>query len=130
MLPTVTVALLQVPQHVASIRVVFVPWQSDKVPVIAAGAASTVTVVVVKQPVLVSVYVMVDVPPPVLTPVTMPVVAPTVAMPGLELSQVPVPPLLSVVVVPGHSSGVPDIDVGAGFTVTVLVTLQPVPANA
>jgi hypothetical protein len=59
-------------------------------------------------------------------PVTTPLEEPTVAMPGFELVQVPLPASESVVVPPGQTSVVPDIAPGAGFTVSVRVTEQPV----
>jgi hypothetical protein len=60
-------------------------------------------------------------------PLTKPVEEPTVAIPGMALIQTP-PVLVSVSVVvdPAHSNKVPDIRPGTGFTVTVVVTMQPV----
>ena len=57
---------------------------------------------------------------PVVIPLTMPVRAPTVAMPGFALVQLPpVVVLLSVVVVPAHTSALPVIDGSTGMVVTV-----------
>ena len=64
---------------------------------------------------------------PASTPVTIPSVG---SMEAIVKSLLPhVPPLVgsaSVVVPPGHTWVVPYIAPGKGFTVTVLVTMQPV----
>lgn len=65
---------------------------------------------------------------PVVIPVTMPVVAPTVAIAGLAL--VHAPPgvvVVSVVVLPIHTVPAPPIGEGIAFTVTIAVTVQPLP---
>ena len=60
-------------------------------------------------------------------PVTKPVVPPTVATGILLLLHVPPPVvLLSCVVRPEHIEVTPVIGAGSGFTVTVVVTRQPV----
>ena len=65
---------------------------------------------------------------PVATPVTIPVVAPTVAVAVLLLLQPPpVVASLSVVVAPMHTTAVPVITPGNGFTVTAAVIVHPVP---
>ena len=67
---------------------------------------------------------------PVDTPVTIPVVAPTVAVAVLLLLHVPpVVGSLSVVVAPMHTTAVPVIAAGSGFTVTVAVFVHPVPSE-
>jgi hypothetical protein len=43
--------LLHVPPGEASVRVLVLPWQIDKMPVMVGGRARTVTVVVLAQPV-------------------------------------------------------------------------------
>lgn len=65
---------------------------------------------------------------PVVTPVIVPVVAPAVAVVVLLLVQLPpVVASLSVDVAPMHTTAVPVIAAGNGFTVTVAVFVQPVP---
>lgn len=64
---------------------------------------------------------------PVPTPVTSPVELPTLATDVFELDQVP--PEVdeeSVVVVPTHTTAVPDIAAGSELTVSVVMRLQPV----
>ena len=58
-------------------------------------------------------------------PVTIPVRLPTVAMAGMLLLHVPPTPSLRVIVVPLHSCDGPAIGPGTGFTVNVLVAVQP-----
>jgi hypothetical protein len=66
---------------------------------------------------------------PGLTPVTRPVVIPTVAIPVLPLLHVPpVVALLSVVVCPTQTTGLPELVASAAFTVSTAVRVQPVPA--
>jgi hypothetical protein len=68
---------------------------------------------------------MVDVPP--VLPVTIPA-ASTVATVVLLLLQVPpVVVLVSVVVCPAHTIGVPPIAAGEAITVTTIDAVQPVP---
>jgi hypothetical protein len=62
---------------------------------------------------------------PVEMPPTIPVVAPTVPTAGVEDCHVPPPELLSVVVSPMQTEGIPVIGAGVGFTVTVIVRKQP-----
>ena len=61
-------------------------------------------------------------------PVTMPVNEPTVATEVVPLVHVP-PASTSdnVVVCPAHITNVPEIAVGKGFTVTIVVIIQPGP---
>ena len=116
--------LLQVPPPVALESVVVKPTQTLAVPLIAAGKGLTVIGVVTKQPVG-NVKVMVAIP--AATPVTVPVVAPTEAIPELLLVHVDVPEgSVSVVELPTHTVGVPDIADGNGLTVTGVVAIQPV----
>lgn len=51
MVPTLGVTLLHVPPGVALLNVVVADWQMARVPVMAAGRASTVTVAIARQPV-------------------------------------------------------------------------------
>ena len=68
---------------------------------------------------------MVAVPPD--TPLTTPVVEPIEATPEPLLLHVPPPVIsLNVVVLPVHTDVVPEIPLGAAFTVTVVVAEQPV----
>lgn len=94
-------------------------------PVIPDGNGLTVIVVVLMQPVAVSLYVITDVPPD--TPVNTPVAEPIVATPVVPLIQVP-PEVasLSVIVDPSHTAVLPVIVAGNGLTVTVVLVLQPV----
>jgi len=121
---TAVLLLLQVPDGVASLRVVVRPAHTFMVPVMAAGSGLTVSAVVAVQPVG-KVYVMVRAPAD--TPVMIPVVLPAVASVVLLLLQVPpVVALLSVVVRPAHTLVVPLIAAGSGLTVNAVVMLQPV----
>jgi hypothetical protein len=108
---------LQVPPATALERTVVEPTHTLPLPVIVAGAASTVTPRVVKQPVP-KVYVITLVPAD--TPETTPVV-PIVATDILLLAQVPPPGLVSVVVELPQRTAVPVIDNGTGLTVRTLV---------
>ena len=64
---------------------------------------------------------------PALTPVTNPVLEPIVAMPVLPLLHVPpVVALARVDVVPAHIAVAPVIAAGSGFTVIIVVVIQPV----
>jgi hypothetical protein len=105
------------------VKLVVAPTQTVNVPVIV-GFGLTVTVAVAVQPVL-FVYVITLVPPA--TPVTTPVLL-TVATPGVPdthgLVAAAVPEPVKGVVEPTQTVKVPDI-VGAAFTVTVAVALQP-----
>ena len=61
------------------------------------------------------------------TPDTAPLDAPTVATDVLELlHDPPAVPLVSVVVEPTHTTAVPAFEPGRGFTVAVMVRIQPV----
>src|SRR5436305_1140752 len=106
----------------ASLNVVTDPTQTLAVPVIADGAALTVTVVVEVQPVA-SLYVIIDVPAS--TPATAPLREPMVALAAMLLVQVPPPALLKVVVAPVHTVVGPLMAPGNGLTVIVLVAVQP-----
>ena len=64
---------------------------------------------------------------PAATPVTMPEEEPTVAIVPLPLVHKPPPVLFVKVVDPVmHTNGLPEIGLSGGFTVTVVVALQPV----
>jgi len=118
--------LVHTPPGVALDKVVVNPTHIPRLPVIAAGPAFTVTIVVVKQP-LPSAYVIVDVPG--LTPVTTPVPE-IVATAGVELLHAPKDvELLSVMELPTHTAVPPPVmAVGREFTVTTAVVIQPVDA--
>lgn len=70
------------------------------------------------------VYDIVDVPAN--APVTTPVEPTTVALPLLLVQVPPAGPLLSVVLCPTHTLVLPVIAKGNAFTVTTVVTRQPV----
>jgi hypothetical protein len=92
---------LHVPAPDELVSVVVSNGQTLKVPPIAAGAAFTVTTEKTRQPVAVSVKVIVAVP--ALTPLTTPSDNPTVATLVLLLAQVPAPvALVSAIVALGH----------------------------
>ncbi len=125
--PTVARALLLLlhvpPPPSASVAVA--SMQTWVVPVIAAGNGFTVIVSVTLHPIGKSAYVIVGVP--AATPPARPVEIFTVAREMLLLLHVP--PLVasvSVAVVPGHRDVAPPIAAGSGFTVTVVVRMQPV----
>ena len=116
---------LHVPPETGWLSVIEEPTHTCDGPVMAGGAADTVTTVLTVQLVgKVKTIVAVPTAPPVIAPV-----APTTeAMPGALL--VHVPPagvLLSIVVVPTQIEVLPVMVVGSGltFTVTVLVVVQP-----
>jgi hypothetical protein len=116
--------LLHVPAGVELLKVVVRPKHTFMFPVIGAGGGNTVNPTVVRQPVLVTVYVIVDVPGAIA--VTMPA-ASIVATDVLLLTHVPPDvALLSVDVAPGHTAAVPAIAAGVGFTVISAYVLQPV----
>ena len=64
---------------------------------------------------------------PLATPVTVPDVDPIVAIPVDPDTHVPPPASLNAVVNPVQTDAVPEIAEGSGFTVTVVVVLQPEP---
>lgn len=113
--------LLQVPPGAALVSSVALPWHMVGVPPIG-DIAFTVTVAVAMQPAGV-VYLMIALPGP--APVTTPVDKPTVATPGDILLHVP-PGVASdnVVVVPWQIILIPVIG-DIGFTVRVVVAMQP-----
>ena len=116
--------LLHVPPALTSLRLVVEPWHTDATPNIDPGNGLTVTTAVVWQPVG-NTNMIVDVPAD--TPVTTPLVMPIVAMPVALLLQVPgALASVSVVVSPAHTSSVPVITAGNGFTVTIAVMIHPV----
>ena len=116
--------LVQVPPGMALLSEPVVVMHTSELPVMAAGASSTVTLVLAKQPAAM-VYRMLVVPAS--TPVAMPVPRPMVATPGIEL--VHVPPgtvLLSVAAEPSHRVAGPVMAVGNGVTVKGSAAKQPV----
>ena len=112
--------LVHVPNAVASVSVVVVPWQSENVPNIAVGAGLTTTTAVVKQPVG-NTYDITSLPAE--TPETNPDEEPTVAIEGVLLNHVP-PDVASVKVdeAPGQRNDTPEIIAGKGLTVNGAVT--------
>ena len=116
--------LVHVPPGVISLSVMESPTHKGTEPVIGAGNGFTVTSWVIWQPVA-SVYVMVALP--VSFPKTIPEEEPMAAMVGLLLTHVPPGSAsVSVLLVPIHTLKLPSIGDGNGFTVTVVVTKQPV----
>jgi len=117
--------LLHVPLAAASLSWVVAFTHIEFVPVIIAGMAVTLTVVVdaLPQPVL---YCIVALPP--LTPLTTPDDGSTVATDVLELLHVPLADAsLSEVVLPWHTVVVPFILVGIAVTLTVVDAAVPQP---
>lgn len=115
--------VLQVPPDVALLNVVVLPTQTDVVPVIVAGSALVVKMIVVRQPVG-SVYDMLLVPAE--TAVSAPVTDAMVATLVVALLHVPpVVVLASVVVLPAQATSVPVIASGNGLMLTVVVRMQP-----
>ena len=111
----------ETPPPVASVRNVVLPWHTSVLPDIAAGAALTVTLYVLLQPVG-SVYVIIAVPAEL--PVTFPEPPPVTVV----LSELHVPPLvasLSVIVELSHTLTGPVIAAGFGLTVIIIVARQP-----
>jgi hypothetical protein len=120
--PVAVGVLLHTPPGVALAIAMQSPTHTWVLPVIGPGADTTVTVVVAGQPVE-SVYVIAEVPNA--NPFTIPVL-PMVAIVVLPLLHVPPPTLLlSVVVDPRQTTGLPDIGAGVANTVTALVTKHP-----
>ena len=114
------------PPGVVLAKVVVKPTHRPRLPVIAAGPAFTVTIVVTKQP-LPSAYVMVEVPAP--TPVTTPApdIVPTAGVLLLHAPKGVV--LLRVIVLPTHTAVPPPVmAAGSVFMVTTAVVIQPVAA--
>jgi hypothetical protein len=119
-------ALLHTRPAVALVSVVELPMHIELVPVIAAGEASTVTIVVVRQP-LADVYDIILVP--TATPLSTPFTMPIEALPIRELTHMPpAGVLVSVAVAPTQIVPAPAIAAGVSFTVTVFVIAQPVAA--
>jgi hypothetical protein len=119
------VVLLQIPPPVALPNVEVCPKHTFSEPVIALKGL-TVTFAVVKQPVPI-VYDMVTIPG--VTPDTIPEAEPTLPMTSFPLLHVPpVVALNKVVVSPWQTLAMPVMFAGSGFTVTILVAIQPVPS--
>lgn len=122
---TAVLLLIQLPATVASVSVAHDPAHTLIVPPIVAGLGITVTILVIKHPVALSVYVTVTVPATM--PVTMPVDEPTEAEDGsLLLHEPPGVASFKVVFNPIHTEAVPVIAPGNGFTVNTAVARQPV----
>ena len=118
--------LLQVPPTEMSVSIIDDPMHNVEEPVMAAGGAVTVTVVVVVQPaVLVKV---IDAVPGV-PPVMIPVVGPIAAIAELLLDHVPVVPVVSVPVAPEQTTTGPAIVGGRLLTVIILVVMHPEPTE-
>ena len=116
--------LLHIPPVVTSLSVVVAPTHIVVVPVIAAGSAYTVSVLVVLHPAPGEKVIVVI---PAATPVTTPVPEPTVAIPGDPELHVPPPEgSLKAVVAPVHTVATPVIGAGSGLTVTNTVAMHPV----
>jgi len=123
--PTIAIAgfpLLHKPPGVASVSSAVNPAHTSAVPPIEAGNGFTVTIVVVIQPVG-NVYDTTAVP--ALKPVTVPPVSDT-AIIVYSVDHVPPPASLSVIDEPTHKGTFPEIASGKGFTVIVVVVIQPV----
>ena len=116
--------LVHVPPGVASVSAVVEATHTDSEPVI--GGSDEVTVITTErvQPDGI-VYTTVDVP--AVRPLTRPVVDPTVATVVLLLLQAPPrTDSLKLIVAPSHTEFGPVIVAGSGFTVTIVVAVQPV----
>ena len=124
--PTVAILVLllvHTPPVGEELKVDDAPEHMDNTPLMAPGAAFTVTTLVAKQPPA-NVYVIVAVP--AATPDTTPDVELILAVPvALLVHTPPVGDDDNVVVDPTQSVAVPDIAPGVVFTVTTAVTKQP-----
>lgn len=116
--------LLHAPPAVPSVNVVVEPTQALELPVIG-SIGFTRTDAVTKQ-LAPPVKVMVAVPPD--TPDTTPDVDPTAAIAVLLLLQVPPLASLNVVVALAHTVVVPVTADGIALTVTIIVSVHPVPS--
>ena len=117
--------VLHVPVPSASLKLIVRPGQTvSDTPVIATGSGLIVMIVVVMQ-LVGSVYVIVAVAGPAAIPVTDPVVEFTDTVISAVL-HVPPPASLNMIVEPEQTAPDPKIFVGNGFTVKILVVLQPV----
>jgi hypothetical protein len=123
MVPTASVPDDHVPPVVVVANVVVAPAHTCNVPVMAAGAAETVTVLVEKQPVG-SVYEIVDVP--LAAPVTIPV---AFMVPTAGLLLLHVPPVVTqarVIVSAAQTLAGPVMVAGRAYTVTIAVAVPAV----
>ena len=119
--------LLHAPPVTASVNAVLLPAHTLAVPASGNGVRFTVTMALAAQPVAVTTKEMVAVPaaPPVTVPVPV-----TVAIPVALLLQVPpVVPSASAIVFPAHMAMPPLMASGAGFTLSIFVTVQPLPSE-
>ena len=115
---------LQVPPVVASVIAAVADSHILLLPLMAAGAAITVTALTTVQPVPSEYDIVVT---PVVNPVTIPLNVPIDAASGLVLDHdPPVTASLSVVVPLWHTVAEPIIAVGAGLTVTTIAVVHPV----
>ena len=107
----------------ASVKVVVVPAQTLLLPLIGAGDGTTVIarVTVHEAP---KEYVIVVVPAAI--PLTLPLEDPMLALAELLVHTPPATELVSVVVAPTQTVGIPPMTEGAGLTVIIFVTPQPV----
>jgi len=123
---TAVLLLLHAPSLGVLPSVVVSPAHTWPTPVIGSGAGFTVTAVTDAQPVT-GVYNIVAIPavPPVTTPAPL-IVATEV---GVLLHTPPVVASLSVIVVPLHNDVAPMMPAAPAFTVTVAVTVQPLPSE-
>ena len=122
-LATPALLLVQIPPATISLSVIVCIWHTVPGPLNGDGVVLTVTVVVTTQP---SEYVMVAVPGA--TPVTNPETGLTTATKVLPLVQTPPDvPSLNVSFWPTHNAPAPVIVDGSGFTVIIVVTVQPEP---
>ena len=121
--PMAVALLIHVPPAVASSRSVVCPTQTNALPVIAAGDASTVTTRELMQPVP-SVYTIVVVP--AVSPFTTPDAS---TVPTAVVLLLHVPPAVALsrsVVLPVHTVAAPVMAAGSGLTVTTAVAAHPV----
>ena len=121
----VTGLLLHTPPAVISPNPVDDPAHTLSIPLMAAGDACTVTVLVTVQPVPNEYVIRVVAPGSI--PVTIPLDEPMVAAVTVPLLHAPPPTgSVSAVVAPAHTVDEPTIAVGAVLTVTVVPVAQPV----
>ena len=123
---TAGLLLLQVPPELLSVSAIVCPTHTCVGPIIANGSGLTVTVVVAEHPARVYVITALHGPG---DPPQIPEIRLMVAHEELLLLQVPPMGLsLNVAVNPAHKVVVPLIGAGVRLTVTVAVTVHPVPS--
>jgi hypothetical protein len=116
----VVLLTLHVPPVAASLRFVVRPRHTFRLPVIGASGFTVATTDTLQF----SDEVNTIVASPEFTPITTPDVRFTVATLVFRLLHVPLVASLSVVVVPTHTSTLPAIALGSGFTVTIVDVTQ------